>query len=964
MQPGASFNPFPGLRAFEPEEDYLFFGREQAIDELLKRLRASRFLVVTGASGSGKSSLVRSGLIPSLYRGFMTGAGSSWRVAIFRPGEDPLGRLASSLQTPELLGAGDESSRMLLRITLERGALGLVEAVQEARIPPNENVLVVVDQFEELFRFQERRDSGKGGEEAIAFVKLLLEAAHQSVVPIFVVITIRADYLGQCMRYPALPEAINAGQYLVPRMSRDELRRAITAPVAIGGGGITPRLVIRLLNDSGDDPEQLPVLQHALMRTWDYWQAHRAPGEPMDTPHYEAIGTMKNALSMHADEAYQEAASSGKEDIARTIFKALTDTSSNASGVRRPTSVHDLAEIASASEKDIVSTVEIFQRAGRSFLTPPPDTPMRSSTVVDLTHESLMRVWSRLKEWAEEERISTDRYLRVSRAAHWYEEGTAGLFRNPELGMALKWRAENRPTAAWARRLDPGFELAMAFLDRSQAEDERLRAAREKERRRQIVQARAFAAVLGVLLIVAVILAVAAYRYGASARQNLAQAEDAVNQMLASAGNDTLQFEGEPPELKRFRAELLKKANRFYEPMRKENRTNQSIRYDVALAHFHSGDIYRLQEQFDRAIAEYQIAIEQFTRLSRDSAGKPEYVERLALAYNWLGEAQRTKPQRTAEDDAAAIRNYDQAIDLLEKLRHDFPQQTEYVPELARTYDNRGIMYKWSDDPDRAAKDFQAAIEILKPLAERPAALPEYLQDLARSENNLSQLMRDDQMQGDAAAPLQDAIRLGERLRKADPDNRQYKTELARYYDNFALLLQDQGKSGPSQDFSQRSLQLFGELAAPAPSVQLEGAHAHSIRAMILAEAGAKQGAHAEYEAALEGFRELAKGSAPPEYDSWYGAALESFADLEDAKAAVPLLQQAVEHRRAAKDTYYLVWDLYSLAAAYAALGSTGPEREAIDSATALLPQLHDADRQELTRLLEIFQHTKSKGKQ
>src|SRR5216684_4075517 len=101
------FNPFPGLRPFEPDEDHLFFGRETEIDELLRRLRSNRFLSVVGTSGSGKSSLVRSGLIPSLYSGFMVTAGSSWRVAILRPGEDPIGHLAEALNQAEVLGTDD-----------------------------------------------------------------------------------------------------------------------------------------------------------------------------------------------------------------------------------------------------------------------------------------------------------------------------------------------------------------------------------------------------------------------------------------------------------------------------------------------------------------------------------------------------------------------------------------------------------------------------------------------------------------------------------------------------------------------------------------------------------------------------------------------------------------------------------------------------------------------------------------
>src|SRR5512137_495933 len=130
-------NPFPGLRSFEPDEDHLFFGRESRIDEILTRLRRSRFLSVVGTSGSGKSSLIRSGLIPSLYSGVMARAGSSWRIAIFRPGENPIGNLAEALNSPEVLGPDDETSetnRSFLEVTLRRSGMGLVDCVRQARL--------------------------------------------------------------------------------------------------------------------------------------------------------------------------------------------------------------------------------------------------------------------------------------------------------------------------------------------------------------------------------------------------------------------------------------------------------------------------------------------------------------------------------------------------------------------------------------------------------------------------------------------------------------------------------------------------------------------------------------------------------------------------------------------------------------------------------------------------------------
>ena len=342
----ADINPFPGLRPFEPDEDYLFFGRERQTDELLKRLRTTRFLSILGRSGSGKSSLVRSGLIPSLHGGAMARAGSRWRVAIMRPGEDPIGNLAAALSAPEALGGGADEhlTRAFFETTLRASRLGLLECVRQSHVA--DNVLVLVDQFEEIFRYKSSRRAS-GGDEAAAFVKLLL-AARESELPVYIAITMRSDFIGDCMEFGTLPEALNEGIYLVPRMTREELRLAITGPVAVGGATIAPRLVSRLLNDVGDDPDQLPILQHALMRTWERWQFDHRRGEPLDLRHYEDIGTMHEALSRHAEEAFGELDALGQL-IAEKMFKALTDKASDPRGVRRPAPVREICAVAHAS---------------------------------------------------------------------------------------------------------------------------------------------------------------------------------------------------------------------------------------------------------------------------------------------------------------------------------------------------------------------------------------------------------------------------------------------------------------------------------------------------------------------------------------------------------------------------------------------------------------------------------------
>ena len=179
-----SANPFPGLRSFRQDEDYLFFGREEQTIELLQRLGSNRFVTVVGTSGSGKSSLVRCGLLSELLGGKMLQAGASWEVAVTHPGGNPLALLTESLLQADLYDIEEENARENLLATLSRSHFGLVEAIKQSDLPEGTNFLLVVDQFEELFRF---REAGRTQQEAAAeFVSLLLETVAQNEVPIYV----------------------------------------------------------------------------------------------------------------------------------------------------------------------------------------------------------------------------------------------------------------------------------------------------------------------------------------------------------------------------------------------------------------------------------------------------------------------------------------------------------------------------------------------------------------------------------------------------------------------------------------------------------------------------------------------------------------------------------------------------------------------------------------------------------
>jgi energy-coupling factor transporter ATP-binding protein EcfA2 len=840
MRAPVLFNPFPGLRPFEPDEEHLFFGREREIDELLRRLRCSRFLSVVGTSGCGKSSLVRSGLIPALQGGFMAKAGSSWRISVIRPGADPIRNLAASLNAPDVLGTNGElakTNQLLLEVTLRRSSLGLIETVRQARIPSEDNLLLVVDQFEELFRFRRSQHIENSRDEAVAFVKLLLGAIEQKEVPIYVVLTMRSDFIGDCIEYPGLPEAVNAGLYLVPRMTRDEVRRVITGPVAVGGGEITERLVSRLLNDLGDDPNQLPVLQHALLRTWDSWQRRQQTQVPIDIEDYEAVGTLRRALSRHAEEAYVQTGTDHGHQIAEKLFKVLTDTFTDPRGVRRPTSVQELAAICEATEREVVEIVELFREPGRCFLMPPRPTRLDSLSIIDLSHESLMRCWTRLVTWSEEEQASARQYTRLSQAAIGFEAGLAGLWDDPELAIGLQWRRDNQPTAAWAARYDKYFIQAMDFLDCSVKERNRVQAAREKERKNQLRLAWAFATALGLLLSVALFSYYFAKMETARAGANLQLAKRAVDESLSSAGRQQARDVPDPPQVEQFRQELLNKAEEFYSNfLAMQINKGPEFQAESALVHSKLGDINRLLEKREDAVNEYKLAISSFEELNQENPGNREYRRALAYAHNWLGETLRLwaeETQNVPERQSEAEQEYESALRLQEGLHEELLQNAEYQQELARTYDNRGILRSDRKDLKNAELDFNEATRLLEHLANsEPGSQTTVGQnppshDLVLVYNNLAILLSGEKQQTRAEDLSEQAIRIQQELIKQDPENWGYREELAIFQDNLAFLALQNGRREVAKQLNHAALDSIETLATPPRLMETERAKAH-----------------------------------------------------------------------------------------------------------------------------------------
>ena len=540
--------PFAGLRPFGFFDHEFFFGREDQVYSLYRLLDRSRFVAVVGSSGSGKSSLVSAGLLPLLDEESKSRGARRWRYIQFRPGYAPLRRLADELVNLSPV-TDDRESRTNYEIRRERigaalaqSSLGFSEAINEIDTLRDHSLLVVVDQFEELFRysnlnFDEIRDLGdeaRWREEAAHFVQLLLEAVRAPASGARVLITMRSDFIGDCARFHGLPEAVSATQFLVPSLTRDELEEVIRKPIERAGATIEPALVERLLNDSNDEPDQLPVLQHCLLRLWECTarslaklpegiEAMPESRRHISTEHYRMIKGIAGALSQHADEILTGLR--GHEIAVEQLFRALSEIDKDRRAVRRALSFGQLVAETGIAKETLRQVVDRFRADDCSFLVPSPSAEpvLADKSRIDVGHEALLRRWEKVsgergtsfagdprkprEGWIQTEENDGRRYQGLASLA-----GAGGAARGmwlplDQAELHSDWWTSRPRTAAWAQRYGGGYREVQQLLqnslaalradrDRRAAVDYEISNAYKQRRRRMLASATAALAML------------------------------------------------------------------------------------------------------------------------------------------------------------------------------------------------------------------------------------------------------------------------------------------------------------------------------------------------------------------------------------------------------------------------------------------------------------------------------------
>jgi energy-coupling factor transporter ATP-binding protein EcfA2 len=616
--------PYTGLRSFTEEESIYFKGREENIEQAIEQLQRNKFLMLTGASGDGKSSLVYAGIIPNARAGFLRSKYTNWVVADFRPERTPFKNLCKSLSEQLEIENTDT-----VESELKHGFSALIDLYKNSprHLDPDSaewkeaddagkaalkrksaNLMILVDQFEEFFTNPENYQNGAPSRESNLVLNVLLETSRIALeedLPIYVVFTMRSDFIGQCSAFRGLPEYIGFSQFFVPRLNRTQLQQVVEEPAVLSGNKISRRLTERLIYDLTEGVDQLPILQHALNQIW---HAANNGKEEMDLIHYAMVGGMpadelprdqkekfqdwfnnlpeeirncyhepglQNVLDTHTNKLYLEATEyyereTGKpipvEDVRaviKTAFSCLTKIDQSRAVRNRMTlqEITDILNRPGLGSEEVGAVLNIFREPGNTFIRPfiaenAEDKKLKAGDVLDITHESLIRNWHYLEEWALEEYEDYTVYLDFEKQLNrWVnsDKSSGYLLSIGPLVFFEGWYERVQPNKYWISRYLPDELGRKKKLEKADQTLSNIREFLQRSARRHVVT-RTFmkygAKKVGAVVSVILLLCLGAYgAWNVYQKQNSSVLEFIKEDTIALANRPNLVLQATVPSL-------------------------------------------------------------------------------------------------------------------------------------------------------------------------------------------------------------------------------------------------------------------------------------------------------------------------------------------------------------------------------------------------------------------------------
>lgn len=837
--------PYPGLRPFDEPDHAFFFGRAEQYYSLYLLVDRCRFATVIGNSGSGKSSLVRAGLLPLLKQESEEGKRSGnrqWLCKVMRPGESPLTRLVKVFQ--DLCADADKdieaARRERVAFDLRRSSAGVDQALEKINRLGDATLLLVVDQFEEIFRYatgakqaRDPRAAALAQDEATQFVQLLLALSRTRVRTVHVLLTMRSDFIGDCARFRYLPEAVSAAQFLVPSLTRDQLEEVVCGPIEKAGkiireqsenareldreptdGAvpcIDPALVQRLLNDSSDESDQLPILQHCMMRLWERaGKTEKASGSaadadasienPLSEPgaraergrhlnldHYADVGRIGGALSQHANDIMWGL--QGRELAVEQVFRALSEVDKEGRAIRRAIPFAQLiAEVAGDAsdpaipEGHVGDVLDRFRADDCSFLTPSSSAveKLQLDSTIDVGHEALLRRWEKVsgkadsaqtdagsKGWLRAEEHDGQQY-RVLLAALEGDSKVPG-----RIERWLRWWKSPPRTRAWAERYGGQYDHVKRLLKESRAH------------KWYLIGGMATAASLAFL-------AVGYFGIGYYQRgHRMAHMQHETDKRFRYAAQSLMAEVLKTLQAGRLSVDgatsFMKTAEKISDQVQEAGLTpdNAELKINLLLT---ASDITTTLGQIQRALEQAQDA----RNLAERAISKnPDDTTRQQLVYfsSWrIADALVALSHNNLDQ---ALQDYRGALGLAEKLDAKVPDDGTWQREMNFTHGKIGDCLALKNDPLGALSEYREGVRIMQAVADKKPGKADWQRDLASSISRVGQALKAQNKYSEALEQYHLSLKIRMDLVANNPDdNDAYRSNLALSYAEIGEVLE------------------------------------------------------------------------------------------------------------------------------------------------------------------------------
>ena len=720
----ATLCPYRGLLYFREEDAPFFCGREETIGQLGEAVARQSLVAVVGASGCGKSSLVRAGLLPALRQSRET----TWEMATVVPGDRPLHALAGGF-LPLLEPAMTETDRLIeagkLVQALQEGTVGLREVADRvlAKQPGSQRLLLVVDQWEELFTLTADETTRR------VFLDNILAATETGNLT--VVLTLRGDFFGRAITsYRPLSDRVQGAQINLGPMNKEELRRAVVEPAKKVGLSFESGLVERILGDTGEEPGNLPLLEFVLRRLWE-----ERRGRELHHEAYEAMGGLPGAIASRAEEIYGKLAATEQQEV-HQIFLRLVRPGEGQADTRRRASLKECGEPCRG----------LISRLANERLLVTSQGAEAGPETVEVAHEALIQHWQRLQGWVNEDRrfLTWQQHLSAD-ATEWQERGRLPelLLRGLPLTEARQWLQQRRESLSPQER---------TFI--------------EKSRRRTSIRRGLAGAVTALVFVVVLGLWFHAAREGSRAQAARERAEELVNFLLFDL-RDRLAPIGRLDLM----AEVNRRVEEYYQAMGSSSREQERRRG----VHFNNqGDMLLAEGKLPEARKAYESSLAIAERLAKQDPGNAEWQRDLSVSYNKVGDvlvAEGKLPEaRTAYESSLAIR---------ERLAKQDPGNAQWQRDLSVSYNKVGDVLVAEGKLPEARKAYESSLAIAERLAKQDPGNAEWQRDLSVSYNKVGDVLVAEGSCRRRRKAYESSLAIAERLAKQDPGNAQWQRDLS-----------------------------------------------------------------------------------------------------------------------------------------------------------------------------------------